>query len=199
MKKRFVGIMVALALGVVATVSMMPGMAKAESGVSGSGSSESGAAARSSDTGGGSGASLTEAQLAKIANRCESIRETLVDVQHNDSRARVYLGRYYETMLSGFITPLNVWLVGQNLSNVGLIENQNDFAAARGDFVNDYIAYQKDLEELVATNCATEPKGFYEKLVRVRKSRAQVANDVARLRKLMGRQTKLVGELKEKL
>lgn len=142
---------------------------------------------------------LSQAKVENIVRNCESIRETLVGVQHSDSRARVYLGRYYETMLSGFITPLNVWLVGQSISDVELIENQNSFATVRGEFMNNYIAYQKGLEELVATNCIAEPEKFYEKLTSVRKARAKVEANAAKLRKLMDEQVKLVKELKKEM
>ena len=142
---------------------------------------------------------VQEARFSNIAKNCEKIRESLVNVQHSDSRARVYLGRYYETMLSKFITPLNVWLVGRNKSSAGLIENQNSFAETRGKFVSDYIAYQKELEELVAVNCKAEPEKFDTKLTSVRQARAKVASEVAKLRKLMDEQVKLVTKMKEGL
>lgn len=141
----------------------------------------------------------SEARLTNIARNCEGIREALINVQHSDSRARVYLGRYYETMLADFITPLNVWLVGRSLSKAELIENQNSFAGERGDFVDNYIRYQKELEELVAVNCQAEPEKFDEKLTQVRKARAVVAGNVAKLRKLMSKQVKLVEGLKEEM
>ena len=85
-------------------------------------------------------------------------------MQKNDARTRVHLGGRYETILTKFMTPLNVRLLENNLSNVELVENQNDFAGAKTLFNNDYINYQQDLEELVSMDCKKEPAAFYEKL-----------------------------------
>ena len=138
----------------------------------------------------------TQAQIVVIQDRCDAIHEELKVLQRNDSRARVYLGRYYETILNRFITPLNVRLVENNLSSTSFINNQNDFNKARTNFMIDYVEYQKGLEDLVATDCKENPGQFYEKLVDVRMKRATVADDTARLRKLAGRHLDLVKELK---
>lgn len=137
-----------------------------------------------------------QAQIVVIQDRCDAIHEELKVLQRNDSRARVYLGRYYETILNRFITPLNVRLVENNLSSTSFINNQNDFNKARTNFMIDYVEYQKGLEDLVATDCKENPEQFYEKLVDVRTKRATVADDTARLRKLAGRHLDLVKELK---
>lgn len=141
----------------------------------------------------------SKAQLAAIKDHCETIRENLRVVQREDSRARVYLGRYYEIILTKFMTPLNVRLVENNLSDSALIENQSSFAAVRGKFVNDFVNYQKGLEELVGMDCKAEPAKFYEKLTRVRTKRRAVAEEVAKLRNLAAGQLKLVEGLKKKL
>ncbi len=142
---------------------------------------------------------LTEEKKTDIVSNCSQIHESLVTLQHNDSRARVYLGRYFEIILTDYITPLNVWLVGHSKSSAGLVENQNNFTEGRRKFINDYITYQKGLEELVAIDCKVEPVRFYEKLENVRGERALVAKDVVALRKLMDEQVKLVTTLKEKI
>ena len=142
---------------------------------------------------------ISEGQEQKIQQNCEKIHEQLVNLQHNDSRTRVYLGRYYETVLTDYITPLNVWLVSNNKSDTGLIENQNNFTLMRASFVSDYVSYQKELEELVATDCESEPGQFYEKLEKVREKRATVAAEVARLRRLMEKQVTMVTSLREGL
>lgn len=142
---------------------------------------------------------ISAEKKTKIAENCESIRESLVDLQHRDSRARVYLGRYYQAILSDFIVPLNVSLLQNSQSDAKLIENQNDFTNMRGDFTSDYIKYQKDLEELIAIDCTNEPEKFYEKLTSVREKRAMVEKDTVRLRELMSQQVKLVKDLRDSL
>lgn len=142
---------------------------------------------------------ISEEQKASIVGRCETIKDDLKEVQRSDSRARVYLGRYYETILTKFITPLNVRLVENNLFDSDLINNQNVFAETRTSFVEDFIKYQKALEELVAMDCKNEPEKFYETLVGVRKKRKTVASDVSKISSLATKQINLVKVLKAKL
>lgn len=142
---------------------------------------------------------ITEDQGKVIADKCSEIKEQLKTVQKNDARTRVHLGGRYETILTKFMTPLNVRLLENNLSNVELVENQNDFAGAKTLFNNDYINYQQDLEELVAMDCKKEPTGFYEKLDKVRQKRKIVEQDVLKLRNLISKHVRLVTELRSKI
>ena len=124
-------------------------------------------------------------QSAAIAEHCDTIKDDLKKVQKEDARARVYLGGYYETILTKFITPLNVRLVENNLSSAGLVENQNNFAGAKTLFSNDYITYQQGLEELVGMDCKQEPEKFYDKLTTVRQKRKIMVQDVLKMRNLI--------------
>lgn len=146
-----------------------------------------------------SAAELSDAKIDRIVSNCDTIRDLLVNLQHTDSRTRVYLGRHYETIISKFITPLNVRLVENNMSTTAFIDNQNSYVATRQNFTIDYIEYQKSLEELVAMDCKTEPTKFYDKLEIVRTKRKIVADDVAKLSKLGTEQTSLVKALEAKL
>lgn len=142
---------------------------------------------------------VSEAQEQGVKENCDTIKEVLKNVQKDDARARVYLGAYYEAILSNFITPLNVRLVENNLSEASLVENQNKFAAARSLFVDDYVSYQQRLEELVAMDCKTKPKEFYEKLEKVRQKRKVVEQDALKIRGLTSEHVKLVEQLKGKV
>ncbi len=142
---------------------------------------------------------ISESKKTAIMEKCDSIKASLVTLQHNDSRARVYLGRQYETIISNYIKPLNVSLVENNLSTTAFINNQNNYVAARQNFVIDFIEYQKGLEELVAMDCKARPNEFYDKLVIVRAKRKIVADDEARLMKLSNEQIELATGLMEKL
>lgn len=139
---------------------------------------------------------ITDAQRATIVDHCDAIKDSLKSLQRADSRTRVYLGRYYETILTNFITPLNLRLVENNISAPKLLENQTSFANKRNDFVNDFIIYQQALEELVNVNCKNEPERFYEKLKVAREKRKVVNKDVTKLRSMTDEQMKLVEELK---
>ena len=142
---------------------------------------------------------VSEAQEVTVKENCDSIKEVLKNVQKDDSRTRVYLGAYYEAILSKFIVPLNVRLVENNLSNADLVENQNKFADARELFVSDFVGYQQDLEDLVDMDCKTKPKNFYEKLDNVRQKRKIVEQDTLKLRNLISEHVKLVTQLKGKV
>lgn len=138
---------------------------------------------------------ITDAQKNTIVDHCDTIKDSLKSLQRVDSRTRVYLGRYYETILTNFITPLNLRLVENNISNSNLLDNQTNFAAKRTNFVNDFISYQQALEELVNVNCKNEPEKFYEKLNVAREKRKTVNKDVTKLKGLTDEQKKLVEEL----
>ena len=142
---------------------------------------------------------VSEGQKMAISENCDKIKETLRTVQHQDSRTRVYLGRYYETVLSKYITPLNVRLVENTMINSDLMDNQDSFSRTRNSFIIDFIEYQKGLEDLVATDCKTEPENFYNKLVKVRERRKVVESDTVVLKELIMTQLNLVKGLREQL
>ena len=142
---------------------------------------------------------ITENQSKAIAERCDMIKDDLKKVQKNDAKVRVYLGSYYEAILTRFITPLNVRLVENNLSSAGFVENQNNFASTKSLFSSDYIVYQQSLEELLGVDCKNEPALFYEKLVIARQKRRIMVQDVMKMRNLISGNIKLVTELRGKL
>ena len=138
-------------------------------------------------------------QGAAIVEHCDTIKDELKKVQKEDARVRVYLGGYYETILTKFITPLNVRLVENNLSSAGLVENQNNFAGTKTLFANDFIAYQQGLEELVGLDCRQEPEKFYDKLTTVRQKRKIMVQDVLKMRNLISEHMRLVEGLRGKV
>lgn len=133
------------------------------------------------------------------AETCAKVKENLVNLQHADSRARVYLGRYYETILNKFIVPLNMRLVENNIAEPTLVENQGQFKEMRQGFIDDYIAYQKDLEGLVGINCEENTSEFYSKLKDTRAKRQTVVQDITRLRSLIKKHVEAVAKLLEKI
>lgn len=138
---------------------------------------------------------ISEGQKTAIVDHCESIKDSLKNVQKQDARARVYLGGRYETILSKLIMPLNIRLIENSLSSAELVENQSDFAERKVKFSDNYISYQQGLEELVAMDCKGDPEKFYEKLTEVRAKRGVVNKDVAEMRKLISKNIELVREL----
>lgn len=141
----------------------------------------------------------TKKQDTAIVDHCDTIRESLKKVQKDDARIRVFLGGRYETILTKFIVPLNMRLVENSLSNADLVENQNEFAEAKTVFVNDYIGYQQELENLVGMDCKNEPGKFYDQLTKARQKRKTIRQDTMRIRSLISTHIKLVDQLKGKL
>lgn len=142
---------------------------------------------------------ISDSQKSAIEKNCETIRDDLKKVQKEDARTRVYLGGYYETILTKFITPLNVRLVENNLSSADLVENQNKFAKAKTTFADDFVNYQKGLEELVGMDCKEEPEEFYNKLTVVRQKRKLMVQDTLKMRNLISEHIKLATNLKGKV
>lgn len=136
---------------------------------------------------------------AMTSVNCETVRNSLKMLQKTDARARVNLGARYETILTKYITPLNIRLVENNLSNAELVENQNNFVETRRVFSSDFIKYQRGLEELVGMNCKEDPDLFYNKLVVVRQKRKIMEQDVLKMREIIAQHVKLVNALKGKL
>ena len=142
---------------------------------------------------------LTEKQSASIINICSTVRQDLKNLQRTDARARTYFGSIYETISSKYLKPLNIRIVNNDLSNSTLLKLQSDFAEARTNFSEDYIKYSKALEELVDTDCRTEPDVFYDRFVNTREKRAIVSSDVKVLNSILTSIIKNTEKLKESL
>ena len=142
---------------------------------------------------------LTDNQKTAIVSHCTAIKDSLKLVQKDDSHARVYLGGYYEKIISKYVVPLNVRLVENSLSTSDLVENQNDLTKAKATFVSDFIDYQRELETLINIDCQSQPENFYTQLVKVRTKRSTVASDIDKTRQLVSAHATAVSALKEKI
>ncbi len=125
---------------------------------------------------------LSNNQTAAISSNCSRIKEVLKTVQTSDSRARVYLGSYYEKILNKYIIPLNLRLVKNNQSTPELVNAQTAFANYFTNFRDDYTDYQRTLENLGNYDCANHPNEFYDLLVETREKRSIMVSDVSKLR-----------------
>ena len=135
---------------------------------------------------------ISDVQKDTIVTHCDAIRKDLETVRHNDSSTRVYLGRYYETIFTSFIVPLNMRLVENNLSTNKLIDNQNNYRKTRENFIIDFIEYQKKLDSLVEIDCRNHAEEFYTKLVSVRQKREIEEKDVKKMKTLITEHVSLV-------
>ena len=142
---------------------------------------------------------ISKEQAAAIIDHCVAIKDDLRDVQRADARARVYIGGKYEMILNGFVKPLNLYLVERNISRTDLVESQSLISETRGEFVNDYVDYQQGLEQLVSMDCKEDAEQFYDKLVRVRKKRSKVEQDMKKMNTVLNEYKARVLKMKEGL
>ena len=141
---------------------------------------------------------LSEEKRGLISQNCGTIRQSLKNLQRSDSRARIYFGSIYETFSSHYLTPLNLRLVKNDISEVSLINSQATLAKLREKFSTHFIDYSKSLEDLIAHDCRLDPDGFYIKLQSTRAKRTKVAADTTSLNDLLVSSVKSVEKLKEK-
>ena len=146
-----------------------------------------------------SAVAISDEQKATIVKYCDDIKSELRLVQREDAKSRVHLGAYYDQIMSNYVTPLNVKLVENSLSNAGFIDNQNDLAKTKSVFANDFTKYQQMLEELVAMDCKSDPEKFYDELVDVRQRRKTMEQDVLKMRRLISEHIGLVENVRSKL
>ncbi len=142
---------------------------------------------------------IPEEKLKLVSENCDSIKTNLRGIQKNDARARVYMGAYYEKILTKYMTALNVKLVENNTPDTSLIESQNKYASAKASFAEDYITYQKKLEDLLSVDCKNDSKEFYEELMSVRKKQSIIVKDAKKLSNLLTEHKELVKKLEAKL
>ncbi len=142
---------------------------------------------------------LTEAQSTKISQNCGAIRQKLENLQRMDSKTYSYYQTIYETIATRFVKPLNLRLVDNNMSNAELLNLQTSLATHEKNFSDDFIIYNKTLDELKKIDCKVEPDTFYEKLVEVRTSRGALAKDIEKLNSFIVSTVKSIEILKGSL
>ena len=138
-------------------------------------------------------------KFENIAMDCDSIKQTEKRIQNIDKNARVSMGRSYQSILTNFITPLNVRIIKNNQKNVELTDIQSDFVSARETFNANYISYSQDFEELLKLDCKAEPESFYAQLVKTREKRAEVAAAAKKVRLVIDSHIEAVKNFKETL
>ena len=135
-------------------------------------------------------------KLENIEMDCQSIKQTLKRIQNIDKNTRISIGRSYQNVLGDFITPLNIRLVKNNISNSELSSIQSRFAEARDNFNRNYISYSQEFESLLNIDCKNEPKAFYDQLTKTREKRTEVAASAKKVREIIDEHINEVNKLK---
>lgn len=140
---------------------------------------------------------LSKEKSSVISSNCSTIKQSLAQLQKIDSRTRTYLGTTYETIVSKFITPLNLRLVRNNRPTLSDI--QSDFSAEQLKFRDGYTNYMREMEVLMSINCQEEPEKFYDQLIVARERRSEVKLATEELKKLTEQQYQAVVKLRQEL
>ena len=142
---------------------------------------------------------LNDTERGNISMSCASIQTSLKNVQRNDSKTRVILGTNYQTLLSNYISPLNVRLIKNNLPDSTLISIQSETITSRNSFTNLFVTYSQRLESLISIDCKNQPDTFYSELENVRYLRSQLEESVNKVNTALSNHLKTVNQLREKL
>ena len=136
----------------------------------------------------------TDTKGINIVNSCTIISKKLKTLQQEDSRVRTYLGDRYDTISTNYIKPLNTRLVLNNYATTDA-ESQAKLLEAKTLFAADFVDYQKSLEDLISTDCKTNPEIFYGKLNIVREKRKVMSQDVLTIEEIISKHALFVNKL----
>jgi len=144
-------------------------------------------------------AQISDDQAGLISMTCGSVQLQLKNLRKTDSRVRVYLGSRYEFVLANLMTNLNLRLIKNNLASPPLAASQTTFNSEREFFKTAFTDYSKSLDVLIATDCKSDPYGFYDKLELARNKREIVRASYLRLKDELARHRLAVTEFKDNL
>ena len=142
---------------------------------------------------------LNDAERGSISTGCSSIQTGLKNLQRNDSKIRVLLGTSYQTLLTNFISTLNVRLVKNNLPDPNLTHIQSEMFTSRNDFTNLFVIYSQHLESLISLDCKNQPDNFYYELENVRFLRDKLETSVAKTNNIITSHLQAVDQLRHNL
>lgn len=142
---------------------------------------------------------LNDTERGNLSTGCASIQASLKNLQKSDSKTRVLLGTSYQTLLTNYISPLNIRLIKNNLPDSTLTEIQSDILSSRNNFTNLFVTYSQHLESLIAMDCKNQPDDFYLELESVRFLRNKLESSVANVNNAITVHLKATDQLKTTL
>lgn len=131
-----------------------------------------------------SATSLSDDQKGAISQHCATTKQSLKTLQRTDARARSYLGAAYESLITNYITPLDLRLINNSRPNANITSIHSRIVETRKQFISEYTSYSQSLEDLIATDCQNSPEEFYTKLVSTREKRASLSTTTTNMRNL---------------
>ena len=142
---------------------------------------------------------LNDLERGNISAGCASIQVRLRNLQKNDSKTRVLLGTNYQTLLTNYLSPLNVRLIKNNLPDPNLSRIQTEMFASRNEFTNLFITYSQNLEALISLDCKNQPNDFYYELENVRFLREKLEDSVTKTNNIISSHLQAVDQLKHNI
>ena len=116
----------------------------------------------------------TEIQISKISKKCNDLKNNLKKLRSEDALKRVNLGKSYEKISNGSMSNFNARIALNKKNGAELILTASEFEENFKYFKENFQIYERELSELVSQDCIKNPRDFYLKLEKTRRSRREV-------------------------
>ncbi len=126
----------------------------------------------------------TEIQISKISKKCNDLKNNLKKIRSEDALKRVNLGKSYEKISNGLISNFNARIALNKKNGAELILTASEFEENFKYFKENFQIYERELSELVSQDCIKNPREFYLKLEKTRRSRREVNYNTKKLNEI---------------
>ena len=124
---------------------------------------------------------LTDAQLQAVQTSCVTLKQTLTQLNQNDTVVRVYQGQYYEEILSKLMAPMNSRIAMNHYDGADLVSTAANFSDTLNTFRAQYKSYASALTKAMNGDCTNHPQQFYDAISAARTDRDQLHETVVTL------------------
>ena len=126
----------------------------------------------------------TDVQLSKISEKCTDLKKDLKKLRSEDALKRVNLGKDYEKISNGLMSNFNARIALNKKNGAELILTASEFEENFKYFKENFQIYERELSELVSQDCIKNPRDFYLKLEKTRRSRREVNYNTKKLNEI---------------
>lgn len=126
----------------------------------------------------------TEIQISKISKKCNDLKNNLKKNRSEDALKRVNLGKSYEKISNGLMSNFNARIALNKKNGAELILTASEFEENFKYFKENFQIYERELSELVSQDCIKNPREFYLKLEKTRRSRREVNYNTKKLNEI---------------
>lgn len=126
----------------------------------------------------------TEIQISKISKKCNDLKNNLKKIRSEDALKRVNLGKSYEKISNGLMSNFNARIALNKKNGAELILIASEFEENFKYFKENFQIYERELSELVSQDCIKNPRDFYLKLEKTRRSRREVNYNTKKLNEI---------------